>query len=104
MIFGRTKGKILYNVISHILIWANQKTESFVFSFTHFAMFDITCFPGFVGASNFILSVLSCHVCVSREKLHLEADQQQQQADIRLAQVEVASLVKVVMSYTGTVI
>jgi len=39
------------------LIWANPKTQSFVYRWLHaHAMFDVMCFPAFVGA----LDVMSC--------------------------------------------
>jgi len=59
MTLGPTKGGKLRNVITHV-IWANQKTESFVYRWLRTqAMFDVTCFPAFVGASDVILSILS---------------------------------------------
>ena len=43
-----------------IVIWANQKTKSFLYRcLCALAMFDVTCFPAFVGASDIILSVLA---------------------------------------------
>jgi len=42
------------------LIWANWKTETFMYRWPRaHASFDVTCFPAFVGASNVISSVLS---------------------------------------------
>ena len=46
MTFGPTKGGRV-----HYFIWTNQKTKSSVFLWLcPHAMFDITCFPAFVGA------------------------------------------------------
>jgi len=42
--------------------WTNEKIKSLVFHWQRTqAMFDVTCFSAFVGASNIILSVLSIH-------------------------------------------
>ena len=50
-----TKGGKLRNVITHNVVWANQKTEYFVYRWQHaHATFDLTCFPAFVGASDVI--------------------------------------------------
>jgi len=48
LMLGSTKGGNLPNVTTHNVIWANQKTESFVYRWllAH-AMFDVTCFPAF---------------------------------------------------------
>ena len=55
-----TKGENLHYVIRYNIIWANQKTESFVYcSLCPLAKFDVMCFPAFVGALDVILSVLS---------------------------------------------
>jgi len=44
----------------HNVIWANKKTESFVyFWLCAHTVFDVTCYPAFVGASKVISSVLS---------------------------------------------
>jgi len=49
------KGGNLYNLITHI--WAEQKTESSVYHWLRaLAMFDVTCYPAFVGA----LDIISC--------------------------------------------
>ena len=49
MTFGLTKGWILRYVIMHNVIWANQKTECFVYRWLHpHAMVDVMCFPTFV--------------------------------------------------------
>ena len=55
--FCPTKDRKLCYVIMHNIIWANQKTESFLFPWpcAH-AMFDVTCFPAHVGASS-VLSI-----------------------------------------------
>jgi len=54
-----TKGGKLRWVIKHI-IWTNKKTESSVYCWQHaLAMFDVTCFPTFVRASDVISSVMS---------------------------------------------
>ena len=59
-IFSPKKGRTLCKVMMHIIIWANQKTESFVYGWLHaHAMFDVTCFPTFVRASEVISRVLS---------------------------------------------
>jgi len=51
MTFGQTKCGKLRNVLKQNVIWANQKTESFVFRWLHaHAMFDVTCFSAFVEA------------------------------------------------------
>ena len=56
--FGPTKGRKLRNVITYV-IWANQNTESFVYScLCAHALFDVTCFPTFVRAQDVISSVL----------------------------------------------
>ena len=58
MMLCLTKGGNLHNVIAYI-IWANQKTESIVYRWIHalvsFAIFDVTRFPTFVGASTSFL-------------------------------------------------
>ena len=46
MMFGLTKVRKLRNAITHNVIWANQKTASFVYRQVS-AVFDITCFPAF---------------------------------------------------------
>jgi len=57
--FGLTKGGKLHIIMAHNVIWANQKTDSFVYRrLGAHKMFDITCFPAFFGASNVISSVL----------------------------------------------
>ena len=63
--FGSTKWGKLMNDIMHITC-DNHKTESFVFGWLHpLAMFEITCFPAFVGASDVNLRVLSiCELLV----------------------------------------
>jgi len=54
-----TKGGNLHYVIKYNVIWANQKTESFVYHWLcPLAKFDRMCFPAFVGALDVILSVL----------------------------------------------
>jgi len=60
----------IFNVIMHNVIWANQKTELFMFCWlpTH-AMFDKTCFPAFVGASVVISSVLLIQLLCSSLQL-----------------------------------
>ena len=59
MMFGPIEGGKLRNVITHDIIWDNQKAEFSVYSWLHaHAMFDVTCFPTFVGVSNIISSVL----------------------------------------------
>ena len=61
MTFGREKkGRKLRNVITHNVIWTNQKTESSVYRWKRaHALFDVTFFPAFVGASEVISSVPS---------------------------------------------
>jgi len=45
------KGGKLCIVITHKIVWANQKTESLVYGWLRtLAMFDITCFPAHVRA------------------------------------------------------
>ena len=57
-----TKGGNLHNIIMYNIIWANQKTESFVYHWLcGHAMFDVTCFPAFVVATDVILSIMSIH-------------------------------------------
>ena len=47
-------------VNSRSVIWANQKTEYFVYHWLHaHAMFDVTCFSESVRASNVISRVMS---------------------------------------------
>jgi len=47
-------------MITHNVIWANQKTEFFVYRWLRaLAMFGVTSFAAFVGASDVISSVLS---------------------------------------------
>jgi len=60
MMFDLKRGGELCNVIMHNVSWANQKTESCLncWLWEH-AMFDVTCFPIFVGALYVISSVLS---------------------------------------------
>jgi len=42
------------------IIWANQKTESFVYRWLcTYAMFDVTRFSAFVGITDVISSILS---------------------------------------------
>jgi len=55
-----TKGGKLRNVITQNVVLANQKTESFVYQWLRaLTMFNVTCFPAFVGVSDVISSVLS---------------------------------------------
>ena len=43
----------LRNIITHNIVWANQNTKSFVYPWLRtLAMFDVMCFPAFVGASD----------------------------------------------------
>jgi len=57
--FGFTKGGILSNVITYNVVWANQKNKSFTYCLLRsHAMFDLTCFPVFVGISDVISSIL----------------------------------------------
>jgi len=52
----------LHYVITYNVIWANQKTESYVYCWLRaLAMFDVMRFPTFVRASDVISSVLSIH-------------------------------------------
>jgi len=45
-------GGKLRNVKTHNVIWANQKTDSFVYRWLRaHARFDVTCFPAFVGGA-----------------------------------------------------
>ena len=46
--FSLTKGGKFHNVITHIVIWANQKTSFRYCWLCAHAMFDITYFPTFV--------------------------------------------------------
>jgi len=49
----------LCNVITYNVVWANQKTESFVYCWLYaLTMIDVTCFPAFLGASDLISSIL----------------------------------------------
>ena len=59
MTFGLTKGGTSRNILTHNIIWANQKTKSFVHLClcTH-AKFDVTAFFAFVGPSNVVSSIL----------------------------------------------
>jgi len=46
----------------HNIIWANHKTQPFVYLWLHaHATFNITCFPAFFGTLDFFSSVLSIH-------------------------------------------
>ena len=46
-------------VIRHNFIWANKKTEYFVYHWVHaHTIFEVTCFPTFVRASKDISSVM----------------------------------------------
>jgi len=61
--FGPTKGRKLRNVITNNVIWANQKTEYFVYHWLHtHAMVDVTCFPAFVRPSD-VISSGYMHTC-----------------------------------------
>jgi len=52
MTFGQTKRRKIFNIITHTIIWTNQKTDCFVYRWVRaHTMFDLTCFPAFVGAS-----------------------------------------------------
>ena len=56
---GQTKVIKLNYVITYI-IWANQKTGSFVYRGLHtLLMFEVTCFLAFVGALDVISSILA---------------------------------------------
>jgi len=53
------------NIKAHNVIWANQNTGLVEYRWLHaHAMFDVTCFPLFVGAMNIISSVLR-YICLS---------------------------------------
>jgi len=53
-----TKGGKLPDVITHNVIWDNQKNESFAYRWLRIlAMCDITGFPAIVGASDVNSSV-----------------------------------------------
>jgi len=59
MMFGPIEGGKLRNIITHDIIWDNQKAEFSVYRWLHaHAMFDVTCFPTFVGVSDVISSIL----------------------------------------------
>jgi len=50
----------LCNFITHKVVCANQKTESFVYRWLHaLAMFDVIYFPSIFGALDIISSILS---------------------------------------------
>ena len=53
VMFGLRKGRKLHDVTTDKFIWANQKTESFMYRWicVH-ATFDLTCIPAFVEASD----------------------------------------------------
>lgn len=58
MMLGLTRDGHLCNVITHKVIWVNQKTELLVYRLpSAHAAFDVTCFHAFVWASNIIISV-----------------------------------------------
>jgi len=65
-------------VIKHNIIWANQMTEYCVYRWlcTH-SMFDLTCFPAIVWASDFILCVLSCFCEFSGFKSYFRSNSRQ---------------------------
>ena len=72
MTFCPTKGGKLYKVIMHRVIWANQKTESFVYCWLHaHAAFDITCVPAFVGGWDVISSVLTICLFQHQHKIYI---------------------------------
>jgi len=68
MTFGLTEGEqlLVAEVITHnIIILANPKTESCVCPWLRAqAMFDVTCFPAFIGELDVILTVLP--TCLER--------------------------------------
>jgi len=59
-------GNYVRVVITHNVIWANQKTKTFLYRWlcSH-AMFDVMCLPAFVGASRIISRVLS--ICLNSD-------------------------------------
>ena len=60
MTSGLTKCRKLLNVVKHDIIWTNQNTKYFVFlCLRAHAMFDVTCFSAFIGASEVNSSGLS---------------------------------------------
>jgi len=60
MAFATTKGGKLFNVITHNVIKANMKTESFVYCWLHtHALFEITGFHIFVRTPDVISNVQS---------------------------------------------
>jgi len=57
MTFGQTKAEMY---VMMLVIWANQKTESFVYHWLRaHATFNFMCFPALVRASDVISSVMS---------------------------------------------
>ena len=60
--FDSTKSEKRYIVLTHNVIWANQKTDLFMCCLQRaLATFDAMCFPPIVGASDVISSVLNIH-------------------------------------------
>jgi len=54
------RGGKLCNVITHNVVWANQKTESFMYHWLcTLAMFDVNVLSAFVRASDVILRIQS---------------------------------------------
>ena len=66
---GLVIGGSLHYVITHSNIWANQKTESFVYC-TH-DIFDVTCFPTFVRASFQVFYQYVKYECVKGRYAHM---------------------------------
>jgi len=67
MTFGLTEGGQLLvgDVITHVIILTNPKTESCVCPWLRAqTMFDVRCFPAFIGEMGFILTVLP--TCLER--------------------------------------
>jgi len=57
MTFSLIKGRKLHYVVTHNVIWANQKIKSSVYRWLC-AKFNVTCFLTFIRASDVISSVL----------------------------------------------
>jgi len=73
MCYTLTKGGKLRNIIMHNVIWANQKTEFYVYRWLGaLAIFDVVCFPAFLGALDVISIVTSVNVWITRLSEHLK--------------------------------
>jgi len=67
MTLCQTQGGNLHNVITDNVIWANQRTELFVYRWLRaLAMSEVTHFPAFVGVSDIMTSALSMRLLSKR--------------------------------------